>query len=68
MEFFQAADTGVWHWCWTCSQFPATDRYGGRILEQPTSGLCEECMEREREGRCGTQQEHIGPTSRERRE
>ena len=64
MEYFHSSD-GLWHWCHNCSKFPGTDGYGERSLHQPTSDLCEECLQREREGRCGTQQEHIGPTASE---
>ena len=57
--FVQSADTGIWHWCQICSQYPATDNYAGRRFDSPGTGRGEEGAARDREGRCGSQQESV---------
>ncbi len=59
MLYVLAKDTGTWHWCQTCSQYPGGTNFGDRSFDRPASNLCEECIQRDREGRCGSQQENL---------
>ena len=52
--YVHAPGAQIYHWCQNCSQYPH-NAWGG-TTKRPEGKLCEECLAKEREGTCRSQQ------------